>query len=80
MFVKLRELRKQIATAEAVPVYMVFTNGQLAEMVRMKAKTKAALEQIEGVGGARVDKYGPRILEFLSVQWTAQHAPNGKPV
>ncbi len=80
VFAKLRDQRKRIATEEAVPVYMVFTNGQLAEIVRVKAKTKSALEQIEGVGGARVDKYGPRILEFLSSQWNEQHAPNGKPV
>jgi superfamily II DNA helicase RecQ len=50
LFSQLRDLRKQIAQAEAVPVYTVFTNEQLAQMVRTKAITKAALEQIAGVG------------------------------
>ena len=34
VFAKLRELRKQIAPAEAVPIYIVFTNDQLAQMVQ----------------------------------------------
>src|SRR4051794_22092855 len=33
VFARLRDLRKQIAQAEAVPVYTVFTNEQLARMV-----------------------------------------------
>jgi superfamily II DNA helicase RecQ len=36
VFVKLRDLRKQMAQAEAVPVYTIFTNDQLAEMVRRR--------------------------------------------
>jgi superfamily II DNA helicase RecQ len=48
-FAKLREIRKQIAQAEAVPVYTVFTNEQLARMVQARATTKAALENVAGV-------------------------------
>lgn len=36
VFVKLRDLRKQMAQTEAVPVYTIFTNDQLAEMVRRR--------------------------------------------
>ena len=34
MFVKLRSLRKEIAEKTGVPPYVVFTNEQLAEIVR----------------------------------------------
>jgi HRDC domain-containing protein len=34
----------EIAQADAVPVYMVFTNEQLAQMVQARATTKTALE------------------------------------
>ena len=58
MFARLREIRKEIAQADAVPVYTVFTNEQLAQMVQARATTKAALEKIAGVGDARIEKYG----------------------
>ncbi len=69
VFAKLRQMRKEIAQAEAVPVYMVFTNEQLAQMVQSRVTTKEAMEQIEGVGDARIEKYGPRLLEHLKQQW-----------
>ena len=46
-----------IAKDEAVPVYMVFTNEQLAQMVRRRP-SKADLDKIAGVGEARIQKYG----------------------
>lgn len=65
VFQTLRELRKQISQEEAVPVYAVFTNEQLAEMARSKASTKGDLERIAGVGDARVEKHGARFLALL---------------
>jgi len=62
LFVKLRALRQEIAKDEAVPVYMVFTNEQLAQIVRLKARSKADLNKIAGVGEARIQKYGERFL------------------
>src|SRR5580704_9209616 len=37
VFARLRELRKQLAQAEAVSVCSIFTNGQLAQMVQSRA-------------------------------------------
>ena len=62
LFVKLRALRQGIAKDEAVPVYMVFTNEQLAQIVRLEARSKADLDKIAGVGEARIQKYGERFL------------------
>ena len=69
VFARLRQVRKEIAQAEAVPVYTIFTNEQLAQMVQARATTKAALEKIAGVGDARIEKYGARMLEVLRRQW-----------
>ena len=77
VFARLRQLRKEIAQAEAVPVYTIFTNDQLAQMVQSRATTKAALEKIAGVGDARIEKYGPRVLEFLARQWDGNEAMRG---
>ena len=50
IFAKLRDVRKAIAQSEAVPVYTIFTNEQLAQMVTSKATTRAALAKIDGLG------------------------------
>jgi superfamily II DNA helicase RecQ len=64
-FAKLRELRKQIAEKEAVPVYAVFTNEQLAAMVQKGANSRAAFREIDGVGEAKVEKYAEPFLALL---------------
>ena len=65
VFSRLREWRKAVAEKEGVPVYVVFSNEQLAEMVKKKVSTKSALKEIEGVGDSRVDKYGAGVLEQM---------------
>jgi superfamily II DNA helicase RecQ len=66
VFSRLREERKKWAAEEGTPVYVVFTNAQLAEMVTRRARSGAELRQIEGVGEARLQKYGARLVELLA--------------
>jgi superfamily II DNA helicase RecQ len=80
VFAKLRELRKEMAQAEAVPVYTIFTNEQLAQMVQDRCGSKADLEKVAGVGDARIEKYGPRFLGLLTDQWKDSNEAGGKPV
>lgn len=65
IFSKLRDIRKEIADKEGIPVYNVFTNEQLAEIVKNKVNTKTDLSKIPGVGEAKMDKYADKILEFM---------------
>ena len=65
VFAGLRELRKQLAQQEGVPVYAVFTNEQLAEVAQRRCSTKAALGEIDGIGAARIEKYGQALLGWL---------------
>ena len=55
VFVKLRQWRQEVAKVEAVPVYTIFTNEQLAKLAQGRASTRADLEAIDGVGDARID-------------------------
>ena len=57
IFSNMRELRKQIAEKEGVPVYTIFTNEQLAEMSKCRIKTKSDMLKINGIGEARTNKY-----------------------
>ena len=66
VYAKLRELRKTFADEAGIPAYAVFTNDQLAAMVRTRVKTKAALAKIEGVGDAKLKKYGEAFLRTLA--------------
>ena len=62
LYAELRGLRKELAEAEGVPLYNLFTNEQMAEMVTRRVTSAADLRQIPGVGEARVDKYGAAFL------------------
>ena len=77
VFVKLRDLRKEIAQAEAIPVYAIFTNEQLAKMVETRAKSTAGLEAIAGVGDARIEKYGDKFLACLQDCWKHLNETDG---
>ena len=65
VFSRLRELRKQIAAEDAVPVFTIFTNEQLAKLVTEKVESQAAMRKIKGIGAATADKYGERVLRVL---------------
>lgn len=65
VFAKLRDLRKKVAEHDGVPPYAVFTNEQLADLVRRKVQTADDLARVDGVGPARVQKYGGQFLAVL---------------
>jgi ribonuclease D len=62
---QLRALREQLAEAEAVPVYTILTNAQLADLARTVPQTKTALAAIEGLGPAKLERYGEPLLALL---------------
>ena len=66
VYARLRSLRKEIAEREGVPLYNLFTNEQMAEMVTRRVDSAAALREISGIGEARVEKYGAAFLAALA--------------
>lgn len=66
VFSRLRDWRRDVSQREAIPAYTVFDNDQLARMVTTRTSTKAELAAIQGIGQARLDKYGDSVLAFLA--------------
>jgi superfamily II DNA helicase RecQ len=79
-FVAVRDVRKQIAQADGIPVYAIMTNEQIAQAIKRGVCDKAGLLSIPGVGEAKVDKFGLRILECLRSLQGPEHAADGKSV
>lgn len=77
LFSTLRDARRSIAEEEKVEIFVVFTNEHLAEMVRRRVTTKAALAAIPRLGEARVSKYGERILAKCRELWGDGSGPVG---
>ena len=72
LFDKLRELRKNLSEKAGLPVYAVFTNDQLAAMVKKPPKTGKDLLSIAGVGEARVKQYGEAFINLFSKEEPVQ--------
>lgn len=70
-FAKLRSLRKQLADREGIPAYAVFTNEQLAAMVRQRVATPTSLRAVAGVGEARATKYDAEFLAIMRLDLPA---------
>ncbi len=79
LFARLRSLRKTLSEQEGIPAYALFTNEQLAAMIQQRITSKAALGSIDGVGTARIDKYGDAFLQILLSQRPQPDAPRAVP-
>lgn len=79
LFSRLRDWRKKVAEKEGVPVYTVLTNEQLAQIVQKRVNSKAGLKEIEGVGDARVEKYGDAVLQVVAKHGPVPAKPEGAP-
>jgi ATP-dependent DNA helicase RecQ len=65
LFAALKQLRGAIAREERVPAYVVFPDRTLAELAVRRPRTLAAMESVRGVGPAKLEKYGPRVLAAI---------------
>lgn len=65
LFAILRDLRQTMSAAESVPPYVLFTNEQLAAIAQRRPVDIDAMRNIEGVGAARIGKYGEAFLNAL---------------
>ena len=65
VFQLLRAWRRERATADGVPAYVVFHDRTLAEIARRRPLGTAELGGVPGVGPAKLDRYGGDVLELL---------------
>ena len=65
VFSQLRDLRKKLAERDAIPVYAILSNAQLADMVQKKIISRTGLQTISGIGEGKITKYGDAFIDCL---------------
>jgi ATP-dependent DNA helicase RecQ len=68
LFERLRERRRELASAGGVPPYVIFHDSTLREMAEAKPLSLAALARVSGVGAAKLERYGDAFLEVLQAE------------
>jgi ATP-dependent DNA helicase RecQ len=61
----LRSCRRELAEEHGVPPYVIFHDRTLREMMLLKPRNEAELLGINGVGQAKLERYGTRFLDVL---------------
>ena len=65
IFDKFRALRKEIATENKVPPYVVFSDKTLKELSNLMPTTKAEMLEVHGIGEVKFQRYGQAFLELI---------------
>ena len=65
LFESLRALRRELADAQRVPAYIVFSDKVLWEMAARRPATPVEMLAVPGVGPVKLKRYGPAFLELL---------------
>ena len=65
LFTQLVALRKQIASEVKLPPYIIFHDSTLRDMCSVLPVDLQSLKGIQGVGAAKLEKYGSRFVEFI---------------
>jgi ATP-dependent DNA helicase RecQ len=65
LFEALRERRRAIAAEAGVPPYVVFHDSTLRGIVAARPRSLGELAQVQGVGQAKLARYGEAMLEAL---------------
>lgn len=66
LFERLRQKRNQLAQAQNLPPYVVFSDQTLRELAQKQPQSRLEMLQIKGVGVNKLDKYGEDFLEILT--------------
>ena len=66
LFEQLRTWRKARADEDSVPAFVVFTDATLELIAEVKPADEQALLRINGIGRAKLDRYGSAVLEVLA--------------
>ncbi len=87
LFALLRQKRKEMADADGVPPYVIFSDRTLTEMAAYYPQSRESLLKIAGVGQVKLSQYGDAFLDViksfskkheLTEQLTRKKAVEGK--
>ncbi len=65
LFEHLRGVRRELADRDGVPAWLIFNDRTLRDLARRRPTTHAVLEQVHGVGDAKMTKFGDRFLKEI---------------
>ncbi|WP_314686992.1 RecQ family ATP-dependent DNA helicase [uncultured Bifidobacterium sp.] len=77
LFSRLRGLRRDIASEMGRPPYMVFSDRSLRDMARIRPLTDAQFLAVDGVGQAKLARYGRRFMRLIASSGTAGESAGG---
>jgi ribonuclease D len=66
VFDKLRDWRRQMATQESIPAYLVCSDKTLEHLIIARPRTVEELNGIFGLGEAKISRYGVEMLAQLT--------------
>lgn len=65
LFQALRRLRAQLAKEQNVPAYVIFHDATLRNIAQQRPTDLRALARVGGVGGSKLDRYGPALIDVV---------------
>jgi len=65
LYQKLVDLRRELAAEQSVPPYVVFKDQTLRDMADKRPANREEFGNLDGVGRAKLDKYGDLFLEVI---------------
>lgn len=71
LYEALRNLRTELAKAEGVPAYVVFSNATLADMAVKCPQSMRELLDVSGIGKYKAERYGQAFLDVIQ-KWEAK--------
>jgi ATP-dependent DNA helicase RecQ len=63
---RLKQLRSDIARERKIPAFMIFSDRTMRELARTAPSSEEALLQVRGIGPAKAEAYGERILAVIA--------------
>jgi len=72
---RLRGCRRELAQAQGVPPYVIFSDATLKELVTYRPRDPDELSRISGVGVVKLERYGAAFLDVLA----GHEAEHGRP-
>jgi len=73
LFEQLRHVRKELASAENVAPFIIFSDVTLKDMAAKLPQTKEQLLNVKGVGQQKLERYGQAFMESIRA-YVAEHS------
>lgn len=79
LFERLRDLRKRLAADAGIPPFLVFSDRALIDMAAVRPRSERELLTINGVGEAKLIRYGAAFLGLIAEYNAERSLPIGAP-